>query len=102
MPLEIVLKAVSLLLREDTEFGALRRCPDPGVPSRSRAYGRSAVPVDLFHSELLTLTGNIRPQHNAPTLKGKTRTKVDRWTRELLANNAVIGNISIRLNRRSR
>ncbi len=53
--------------------------------------------VDLYHSELLTLTGNIRPQHNAPTLKGKTRTKVDRWTRELLANNAVIGNISIRL-----
>jgi hypothetical protein len=53
--------------------------------------------VDLVQSKLLTLTGNIRPQHNAPTLKGKTRTKVDRWARELLDNNAVIGNISIRL-----
>jgi len=54
--------------------------------------------VDLNRSGLLALTGNIRPQHNAPTLKGKTRSKVDRWTRELLDNNAVIGNISIRLN----
>jgi hypothetical protein len=54
--------------------------------------------VDLNQSGLLALTGNIRPQHNAPTLKGKTRSKVDRWTRELLDNNAVIGNISIRLN----
>lgn len=54
--------------------------------------------VGLKQSGLLALTGNIRPQHNAPTLKGKTRTKVDRWTRELLGNNAVIGNISIRLN----
>lgn len=53
--------------------------------------------VDLVESDLLTLTGNIRPQHNAPSLKGKTRMKVDRWTRELLDNNAVIGNISIRL-----
>jgi hypothetical protein len=54
--------------------------------------------LDLYESELLDLTGNIRPQHNAPTLKGKTRSKVDRWSRELLENNAVIGNISIRLN----
>src|SRR5664280_1048385 len=38
--------------------------------------------VDLNQSGLLALTGNIRPQHNAPTLKGKTRSKVDRWTRE--------------------
>lgn len=54
--------------------------------------------VALYQSELLALTGNIRPQHNAPTLKGKTRSKVERWTRELLDNDAVIGNISIRLN----
>ena len=28
---------------------------------------------------------------------GKTRTKVNKWTRELLDNNAIIGNISVRL-----
>ena len=53
--------------------------------------------VDLRSSGLLTLTGNIRPSHNQERLKGKTRTKVDKWTRELLSNNAIIGNISVRL-----
>jgi hypothetical protein len=53
--------------------------------------------VDLHKSGLLTLTGNIRPSHNLGGLTGKTKTKVDKWTRELLANDAIIGNISIRL-----
>jgi hypothetical protein len=53
--------------------------------------------VDLYKSGLLTLTGNIRPSHNTEKLTGKTKSKVDKWTRELLANNAIIGNISIRL-----
>lgn len=53
--------------------------------------------VDLHASELLTLTGNIRPSHNQGKLRGKTKGKVDKWTRELLDNNAIIGNISIRL-----
>jgi hypothetical protein len=53
--------------------------------------------VDLHKSGLLTLTGNIRPSHNQGKLTGKTRTKVDKWTRELLNNDAIIGNISIRL-----
>lgn len=54
--------------------------------------------VDLHRSGLLTLTGNIRPAHQeGMKLKGKTRTKVEKWTRELLANNAIIGNISVRL-----
>ena len=30
-------------------------------------------------------------------LKGKTRTKVEKWTREFLDNDAIIGNISVRL-----
>ena len=56
--------------------------------------------VDLYKSGLLKLTGNIRPEHNREDgkLRGKTKTKVDRWTRELLAGNAIIGNISVRLN----
>lgn len=54
--------------------------------------------VDLHKSGLLQLTGNIRPAHNVERLVGKTRTKVQKWTQELLANDAIIGNISIRLN----
>jgi hypothetical protein len=53
--------------------------------------------VDLYKSGLLTLTGNIRPSHNTEKLTGKTKSKVGKWTRELLANDAIIGNISIRL-----
>ena len=53
--------------------------------------------VDLHQSGLLTLTGNIRPAHLQDKLKGKTKTKVAKWTSELLANDAIIGNISIRL-----
>ena len=55
--------------------------------------------VDLVERKLLKLTGNIRPAHaDGQALKGKTRAKVEKWARELLANNAVIGNISVRLN----
>jgi DNA-sulfur modification-associated len=53
--------------------------------------------VDLHKSGLLSLTGNIRPAHMQDKLSGKTRTKVNKWTSELLANDAIIGNISIRL-----
>lgn len=54
--------------------------------------------VDLYRSGLLTLTGNIRPEHNRAHVTGKTKTKIQKWTRELLDNNAIIGNISVRLN----
>jgi len=55
--------------------------------------------VDLVDRKLLKLTGNIRPAHaEGQALKGKTRAKVEKWARELLENNAVIGNISVRLN----
>lgn len=54
--------------------------------------------VDLHKNGLLTLTGNIRPAHREGVrLSGKTKAKVEKWTRELLDNNAIIGNISIRL-----
>ena len=57
----------------------------------------AAYLVDLYRSELLKLTGNIRPSHNVGKLSGKTKTKVEKWTRELLNNDAIIGNISVRL-----
>ncbi|WP_028923336.1 DNA sulfur modification protein DndB [Pseudonocardia acaciae] len=53
--------------------------------------------VDLYRRGLLTLTGNIRPAHQQGRLTGKTKTKVNKWTTELLENNAIIGNISVRL-----
>lgn len=53
--------------------------------------------LDLRQRGVLALTGNIRPAHQQGRLTGKTRTKVNKWTEELLANNAIIGNISVRL-----
>jgi hypothetical protein len=53
--------------------------------------------VDLHTSELLTLTGNIRPAHMQNTVTGRTKTKINKWTEELLRNEAIIGNISVRL-----
>jgi len=53
--------------------------------------------VDLHRRGLLTLTGNIRPAHMQEKLAGKTKTKVNKWTSELLDNDAIIGNISVRL-----
>ncbi len=53
--------------------------------------------VDLHQKDLLSLTGNIRPAHNQEKLSGRTKTKVNKWTGELLNNDAIIGNISVRL-----
>ena len=54
--------------------------------------------VDLVNRELLQLTGNIRPDHNPDYGEGaKTRRKIETWAEELLRNDAVIGNISVRL-----
>jgi hypothetical protein len=47
--------------------------------------------------EALVLEGNIRPDWITGKMGAKTRRKVDRWTEELLRNNAVMGNLSIRL-----
>jgi hypothetical protein len=47
---------------------------------------------------VLELTGNIRPDWQPGVRPGaKTKRKVDRWTEELLKNNAVMGNLSVRL-----
>lgn len=54
--------------------------------------------VDLYQQGLLRLEGNIRPAHQREKPTGKTRTKINKWTSELLENNAIIGNISVRLN----
>ncbi|MGQ0632497.1 MAG: hypothetical protein ACT4P1_15870 [Sporichthyaceae bacterium] len=54
--------------------------------------------LSLYEAGLLTFDGNIRPAHQGnKRLTGKTKTKVDKWTSELLRNEAIIGNISIRL-----
>jgi hypothetical protein len=66
-----------------------------GVHIETQMTGRYLV--DLHRRNLLTLTGNIRPAHMQEKLVGKTKTKVNKWTSELLNNDAIIGNISIRL-----
>lgn len=69
-----------------------------GVHVECQMTGRYIM--DLYQSGLLKLTGNIRPDHNREDgkLRGKTKKKVDKWTSELLEGDAVIGNISMRLN----
>lgn len=66
-----------------------------GVHYECQMTGRFLV--DLHRSKLLTLTGNIRPAHMQNTVTGKTKTKINKWTEELLRNEAIIGNISVRL-----
>src|SRR5439155_7152534 len=54
--------------------------------------------VEMHEEGLLRLEGNIRPDHMpAHKIGAKTRRKIDAWAEELLQNNAVIGNISVRL-----
>jgi hypothetical protein len=49
-------------------------------------------------SSALKFGGNIRPDwQDGGRMGAKTKRKVDRWTEELLANNAVMGNLSVRL-----
>jgi hypothetical protein len=58
----------------------------------------AAYLVDLVENGLLQLSGNIRPDHDPAFGEGaKTRRKIDAWAEELLRNDAVIGNISVRL-----
>lgn len=58
----------------------------------------AAFLINLVDSGHLKLTGNIRPDHDPTHGEGaKTRRKIDAWAEELLRNNAVIGNISVRL-----
>jgi hypothetical protein len=57
----------------------------------------AAYIVDLYESGLLTQEGNLRGAHYGDASPTKTRKKINRWIEELIANNAVIGNISVRL-----
>ncbi len=59
------------------------------MPQRDRRCGDSHL------SEMLSLTGNIRPEHSLDKLTGKTKKKVNKWTSELLDNEAIIGNIGL-------
>ncbi|MGH3397538.1 MAG: DNA sulfur modification protein DndB [Streptosporangiaceae bacterium] len=71
---------------------------DPSaLPTQVETQMTGRYLVDLHRRKLLTLTGNIRPAHMQEKLVGKTKTKVNKWTSELLNNDAIIGNISIRL-----
>lgn len=48
---------------------------------------------------IIQLKNNIRPDwQEGGKMGAKTKRKVDRWTEELLKNNAVMGNLSVRLN----
>ena len=58
----------------------------------------AAYIVDLVERGILKLEGNIRPDHMPGRVMGtKTRRKIVRWAEELARNDAVIGNISFRL-----
>jgi len=57
----------------------------------------------LNKSGVLRLEGNIRPEHQREyvgeklSASNKTRVKIEKWTRELLAGKAIIGNLSLRV-----
>jgi hypothetical protein len=58
----------------------------------------AAFLVDLVDRGILKLEGNIRPDHmQGRTMGTKTRRKILRWAEELTRNDAVIGNVSVRL-----
>jgi len=57
----------------------------------------AAYLVDLYESGLLTQEGNLRGAHYGDASPTKTRKKINRWIDELIVNDAVIGNISVRL-----
>lgn len=55
--------------------------------------------LEMNEEGTLRLERNIRPDHMPGHHVGaKTRRKIETWANELLQNNAVIGNISVRLN----
>jgi hypothetical protein len=75
----------------------LRKVDDAGSEHLEGIFTASWF-VDAVESGVLQLTGNIRPDWQEGQRPGaKTKRKVDRWAEELLANNAVMGNLSIRI-----
>lgn len=53
--------------------------------------------AESLESGVLEFGGNIRPDWQSGKMGAKTKRKVERWVEELLQNNAVIGNLSVRL-----
>lgn len=79
------------------EIAHLRAVDDAGVTHYEGVFTADWI-EQAEASGLLKLQGNIRPDWQPGGKPGaKTKRKVDRWTEELLQNNAVIGNLSIRL-----
>jgi hypothetical protein len=79
------------------EIAHLRAVDDAGVTHYEGVF--TADWIESAEAEgLLKLQGNIRPDWQPGGKPGaKTKRKVDRWTEELLKNNAVMGNLSIRI-----
>jgi len=74
------------------------RAVDDAGGTHYESIWTAAYLVALLENGLLQLSGNIRPDHNPEFGEGaKTRRKIEMWAEELLRNNAVIGNISVRL-----
>lgn len=79
------------------EIHHLREVDDAGTKHYEGIFTGSWF-EDTEAQGILQLNGNIRPDWQPGASVGaKTKRKVDRWAEELLANNAVIGNLSIRL-----
>jgi hypothetical protein len=80
-----------------TVIEGLRKVDDAGVVHYEGVFS-GAWFANHEDEGVLRLENNIRPDWNPNGKVGaKTRRKVDRWTEELLKNNAVMGNLSIRL-----
>lgn len=80
------------------EIHHLRQVDDAGVAHYEGAFTGDWIEM-VEREGILHLAGNIRPDWQDGAKPGaKTKRKVDRWTEELLKNNAVIGNLSVRLN----
>ncbi|GEA90106.1 hypothetical protein [Cellulomonas cellasea] len=74
----------------------LREVDDAGVTHFEGIFTGSWF-EDAESRDLLKLEGNIRPDWQTGKMGAKTKRKVERWVEELLANNAVMGNLSVRL-----
>lgn len=75
----------------------LRKVTDAGT-THYEGIMTGAWFAESLNTGLLEYGGNIRPDWQTEKMGAKTRRKVERWVEELLQNDAVIGNLSVRLN----
>lgn len=76
----------------------IRAVDDAGGEHYETRFTGSAI-THMVDNGLLRLEGNIRPDHMpGQHLSAKTRRKIEHWANDLNANNAVMGNLSFRLN----